>query len=150
MSTKVKPIQTGLCAFGMSGRVFHAPFLDCLPEFSLTAVVERHQKTAANYYPQIRSYNSVEEMLANDSLSLIIVNTPNATHFDYTKRALLASKHVVVEKPFTATVKQAKELIDLSKVQNKLLAVYQNRRWDSDFLAVKKVVENNSLGKLIE
>lgn len=144
------PIRTGLCAFGMSGKVFHAPFLHCMPEFELTAVVERHEKKAKDDYPEIHSYSSVEEMLTDKSIELIVVNTPNVTHFEYVKMALMADKHVIVEKPITATPEQAEELVKLAEKQNRFLCVYQNRRWDSDFMTVKEVIDKNLLGDLIE
>lgn len=150
MSNNSHPIRTGLCAFGMSGKVFHAPFLHCMPEFELTAVVERHDKKAKADYPGIRSYSSVEEILTDNSIELIVVNTPNTTHFEYAKMALLAGKQVVVEKPFAATSEQAEELIKIAKEQKRFLCVYQNRRWDSDFLTAKEVIEKKLLGELIE
>ncbi len=145
-----KKIKTGICSYGMSGRVFHAPFLDCMEEFDLAAVVERHQKKAQERYPEIHSFNSVAEMLADDSLELIVVNTPNVTHYEYVKQALQAGKNVVVEKPFTATYQQAADLVNRAEEAGKMLVVYQNRRWDSDFQVVKQVIENKRLGKLIE
>lgn len=150
MSTEINPIKVGLCAYGMSGRVFHAPFLHHLREFKLEAVVERHQKRAIQSYPSVRSHDSMEELFEEDDLELIVVNTPNVTHYDFVKKALEAHKHVVVEKPFTATVNQAEELIELSKKVNKSLTVFQNRRWDSDFLSVQEVLKQKKLGELIE
>lgn len=150
MSEKIKPIRTGLCAFGMSGKVFHAPFLSCLPMFELGAVVERHQKNAASLYPGVISYDDVDALLADNSLELVVVNTPNTTHYDYVKKALQASKHVIVEKPFTATVAQAEELIKLAEEKNRFLIVFQNRRWDSDFRTVQEVIKKGLLGDLIE
>lgn len=144
------PIRAGLCAFGMSGKVFHAPFLHCMPEFELAAVVERHNKKASAIYPEINSYPSVEAMLTDNSIELIIVNTPNITHYLYAKMALLAGRHVIAEKPFAATSAQAKELVQLAESQKRFLCVYQNRRWDSDFLTVKEIIEKRLLGKLIE
>jgi predicted dehydrogenase len=150
MTENIHPIRTGLCAYGMSGQVFHAPFLHCMPEFSLAAVVERHQKKAAIRYPGIHTYNSIEEMLADHSLELIVVDTPNTTHYDYAKKALEAGKHVIVEKPFAPTFSQAKELVDLAGKMQRFLTVFQNRRWDSDFLTVREVIEKKLLGTLIE
>ncbi|GAA4303208.1 Gfo/Idh/MocA family oxidoreductase [Compostibacter hankyongensis] len=134
----------------MSGQVFHAPFLNLLDEFDFRAVVERHDPKAAERYPGVRSYKSVSEMLKDPELELVIINTPNVTHYEYAREALLAGKHVVVEKPFTATVSQARELMDLAQKQQRSLIVFQNRRWDSDFQAVKQVVEKHLLGDLIE
>jgi len=143
-------INTGLLAYGMSGKVFHAPFVSTHPGFNLKAIVERNQKLAAIDYPSIISYNSIEEILADESIDLIIVNTPSYTHYDYAKQALQAGKHILVEKPFTATTEQAKELFELAKKVGKKALVYQNRRFDSGFNAVKKVIESGKLGKLVE
>ena len=144
------PIKTGLLAYGMSGRVFHAPFINTHPGFELRAVVERHEKKAAERYRDIISYSQTEELLNDNEIELIIVNTPNNTHFDLAKEALQAGKHVLIEKPIAATVAEVKELYDLGRKVNKHVMVYQNRRWDSDFLSVKKVIESGRLGELIE
>jgi scyllo-inositol 2-dehydrogenase (NADP+) len=144
------PIKTGLMAYGMSGRVFHAPFISTHPGFELRAVVERHEKKAASRYPEIISYDKIEELLNDAEIELIIINTPNNTHFDLAKQALKAGKHVLVEKPIAATVAEVKELYDLSKQVHRHPMVYQNRRWDSDFLSVKQVIESGRLGELIE
>jgi scyllo-inositol 2-dehydrogenase (NADP+) len=144
------PIKTGLMAYGMSGRVFHAPFINAHPGFELRAVVERHEKKAALRYPGIISYDQTEELLNDNEIELIIINTPNNTHFDLARQALRAGKHVLVEKPIAATVDEVGELFDISRQVNKHLMVYQNRRWDSDFLSVKEVIESGRLGELIE
>lgn len=146
----MQPIKTALCSFGMSGRLFHAPFIETLPEFELYAVWERSKKTAAEKYPSIISFDSYEALLADEAIELVIVNTPNATHFEYAKKALLAGKHVIVEKPFTVHSDQAKELQILSEETKKMLAVYHNRRFDSDFKTVKKVIDDGYLGKIVE
>src|SRR4051812_22445957 len=97
------PIKTGLLAYGMSGKVFHAPFVSTHPGFEFTAIVERNQKLANIEYPEAISYNSVEALLADENIDLVIVNTPSYTHYEYSKMALNAGKHILVEKPFTAT-----------------------------------------------
>jgi scyllo-inositol 2-dehydrogenase (NADP+) len=144
------PIVTGLLAYGMSGRVFHAPFLSTNPQFKMKAVVERNQKKMAADYPEIISYNSVEEILADAEIELIIVNTPNFTHFDFAKQALNAGKHVLIEKPAAGNVAEIKELFDTARANNRQVFCYQNRRWDSDFLSLKEVIESGRLGKLTE
>lgn len=143
-------INTGLLAYGMSGKVFHAPFIASHPGFNFHAIVERNHKLAQTDYPGIISYDSIEEILADDSIELIIINTPNYTHYEYAKLALNAGKHILIEKPFTATTTQAKELFTLAKTVGKKALVYQNRRYDSGFNAVKKVIESGNLGKLVE
>jgi len=146
----MKPINTALCSFGMSGWVFHAPFLQINPGFNFYAVWERSKNLAEQKYPGVKTYRKLEDMLADDDVELVVVNTPNYTHFDYTKKALEAGKHVVVEKPFTVTVEEGKELIELAKKQNKKLSVYQNRRYDSDYKTIKKILSQKVLGELVE
>ena len=145
-----RKINTGLLAYGMSGKVFHAPFVSTHPGFHLQAVTERNQKQATNDYPTVVSYNSIDELIADDSIELVIINTPNYTHYDYAKQALKAGKHILVEKPFTATSAQAKELFELAKSVGKKALVYQNRRYDSGFNSVKNIIESGVLGKLVE
>lgn len=137
-------------AYGMSGRIFHAPFVHLHPGFELKAVVERHNKKAAAAYPGIISYDNIDALLNDDELGLIIVNTPNYTHFDLAKRVLEAGKHVLIEKPAAASAGEVKTLYDLGRHLGKQVMVYQNRRWDSDFLALKEVIESGRLGQLIE
>jgi scyllo-inositol 2-dehydrogenase (NADP+) len=144
------PIVTGLLAYGMSGRVFHAPFLSTNPQFKMKAVVERNQKKMAEHYPDIVSYNSVEEILNDTEIELIIVNTPNFTHFDFARQALTAGKHVLIEKPASGNVAEIQELFDLSRSVGKHVFCYQNRRWDSDFLSLKEIIESGRLGRLTE
>lgn len=144
------PINTALCSFGMSGWVFHAPFIVADKRFTLYAVWERTKNLAEEKYPGVKTYRTLEEMLADDAIELVIVNTPNITHYEYAKKALLAGKHIVVEKPFTVTVKEGEELIELSKKQNKKISVYQNRRYDSDYRTIKKVLDEKLLGDLTE
>ncbi len=145
-----QPIKTGLLAFGMSGRIFHAPFIAANPAFSLDAIVERNTKKAKQFYPEIKSYDTIDELINDPTLELIIVNTPNFTHFDLAKAALQAGKHVLIEKPIAATSAEAKILFDLGRSLNREVLVYQNRRWDSDVMSVKQVLETGSLGKLVE
>jgi scyllo-inositol 2-dehydrogenase (NADP+) len=143
-------IKTALCSFGMSGWVFHAPFIHVHTGFELYAVFERTKSLAEKKYPGIKTYRTLEAMLADDAIELVIVNTPNYTHFEYAKLVLQAGKHVVIEKPFTNTVAEAKELITLAEKQYRKLSVYQNRRWDSDFKTVQKIVQQKLLGEIVE
>ena len=143
-------IKTALSSFGMSGLVFHAPFINLHPGYELYAVWERSKNLAVEKYPNIITCRSYEAMLADEAIELVIVNTPNFTHYQMAKQALLAGKHVVVEKPFTCTTTEALELIELAGTQNKILSVFQNRRWDSDFKTVQKVVSEKLLGDIVE
>jgi scyllo-inositol 2-dehydrogenase (NADP+) len=137
-------------SYGMSGRIFHAPFVSTHPGFKLKAIVERHEKKAAARYPDIVSYDTIEDLLADDEIELIVVNTPNYTHFDYAIKALNAGKHVLLEKPAAATSAEVKMMFHVAREAGLHLMLYQNRRWDSGFLSVKQVIESGRLGQLIE
>jgi scyllo-inositol 2-dehydrogenase (NADP+) len=145
-----KKINTALVGFGMSGEYFHAAFLDADPNFNLKKVVERHSSRSKHLYPYIEVVRDISVALEDEEIDLVIINTPNPLHFEMAKKALQAGKHVVVEKPFTVTSKEAEELILLAAEQKKILTVYQNRRWDGDFLTVKKIIESKMLGELVE
>ncbi len=146
----VMAIKTALCSFGMSGWVFHAPFIYLNEGFELYAVWERSKNLAVEKYPNIITYRSLEEMLADEAIELVVVNTPNKTHYEFTKKALLAGKHVVVEKPFAITTVECDELIELAAAQNKKISVYQNRRWDSEFKTLQKIIDEKLLGEIVE
>ena len=146
----MQKVKAGLLSFGMSGRVFHAPFIHEHAGFELAGSWERSKKTLNQHYPEAKSYDSLESILDDDSIHLIIVNTPTNSHFEYAKKALQANKHVVVEKAFTTTVAEAVELKSLAEERGRVLSVYQNRRWDSDFKTVKHVIDKGILGELKE
>ncbi|MFK7923872.1 MAG: Gfo/Idh/MocA family oxidoreductase [Bacteroidia bacterium] len=146
----MKPIKTALCSFGMSGKVFHAPLLDTHAGFELASVWQRTKSDAKQYYPDIKIARQLEEILADESIDLVVVNTPEPTHFPFCKAALEAGKHVVVEKAFTTTVEEADELVRLAERLNLCLSVYHNRRWDGDFLTVQKLIQEGILGRLVE
>jgi predicted dehydrogenase len=134
----------------MSGWVFHAPFINTHPGFNFYSVLERTKNLAQEKYPSVKTYRSLDEMLADASIELVVCNAPNSTHYEFARKALLAGKHVVVEKPFTIELAEAEELVALARMQQKVLSVFHNRRWDSDFKTVKKIVEDGSLGKIVE
>jgi predicted dehydrogenase len=143
-------IKVALASFGMSGKVFHAPILSRHPGFDLVKIVERTGNTLADLYPHIRTVRSFDDLPADDSLELIVVNTPDFTHYDYAMRALEAGKHVVVEKPFTQRVSEGEALIAAAADRHLTLSVFQNRRWDGDFLTVRKLIAGGLLGRLVE
>jgi predicted dehydrogenase len=143
-------IKTGICSYGMSGKLFHAPFIQSHPGYELASIVERTKNESREKYPGSKLYRSVEEMIGDSSLELIIVNTPTYTHYNYAKEALAAGKNVVVEKPFVMEVKQGEELAEMAKKKGVVLSVYQNRRYDGDYLAVKNIIQQNLLGDIRE
>ena len=143
-------IKTGLAAFGMSGQIFHAPFISTHPAFELTAIVERTKSLSKERYPSAQIVRSFDELLAMDEVELVVVNTPDNTHYVYARKALEAGKHVIVEKPFTSTCAEGESLIALARSKGLMLSVYQNRRWDSDFLTVRQILSEGKLGRLVE
>lgn len=145
----MKKIKTVLLSYGMSGKVFHAPFLTLHEGFELTGAWERTKDLIRQDYPNVKRYETLEELLADD-VELVVVNTPVDTHFEYTKQVLQAGKHALVEKAFTTTAAEAEELDALAKVKGLKLTVYQNRRWDSDLKTVKQVLESGDLGDIVE
>ena len=142
-------IKTALLSYGMSGKVFHTPFLNFHPGFELLGSWERSKKLIQIDFPEMKSYDSIDELLA-DEVDLVIVNTPVETHYEYAKKVLLSGKHAVVEKAFTTTVVQAQELAAIAKEKNVKLSVFQNRRWDSDFKTVQKIISDEVLGDIVE
>jgi scyllo-inositol 2-dehydrogenase (NADP+) len=147
-SNGVAEIKVAVIGFGLAGRVFHAPFVSAVPGLKLTSIVQRKGDEAAKAYPQVAILRSFEEALASDA-ELIVVGTPNETHYALAKQALEAGKHVVVDKPFAATSQEARTLVDLAAAKKRVLAPFQNRRWDGDFLTVRDVLEHKDLGRLV-
>lgn len=141
-------INVGLVGYGMSGSIFHAPIITKTDGLQLKAVVSSDESKVQRDYPWVKVYQDIYSLLACKEIDLVVISTPNTTHYEFTKQALMADKHVVVEKPFTVASWEADELIALACNKNRLLTVYQNRRWDGDFLTVKKIMETNVLGKV--
>lgn len=144
------PVQIALASYGMSGQVFHGPFLRVHPGFRVVKILERSKEISKTLFPEARIVTTFDQLLEDPRLEVVIVNTPDRFHYEMARQALQADKHVVVEKPFTFTSAEADELIGLAKDRQKLLTVYQNRRWDSDFLTLKQVMESGVLGQLVE
>ncbi|MCO5276552.1 MAG: Gfo/Idh/MocA family oxidoreductase [Saprospiraceae bacterium] len=146
----IKIIKVGLCAYGMSGKLFQAPFFHVHPGFSLDYIVKRSDTSPIEDYPNTSILSSVEALINQPELDLVVVNTPIQTHYHYAKEALLKGKHVLVEKPFTVSSKEAGELIDIATEKNLTLSIFQNRRWDRDYQQVKKIIQSNVLGDIHE
>jgi len=150
MTTKItEPISAGVIGYGLAGRVFHAPFIDAVPSLRLAAIVQRRGDEASAAYPGVPILRSVEDLLADSAIPLVVVATPNPTHYALAKQALQAGKHVVVDKPLTATSAEARELISLADAKGVKLFPFHNRRWDGDYLTVKQLISNGSLGRVV-
>ena len=145
MSQKI--LRVGIVGFGISAKVFHAPFVTTMKDkYELVAVLERSRSESKEKYPFIKLVRSMEELVSDRSIDLIVVTTPNETHFPYTKLSLEAGKHVVLEKPFTITTSEGMDLVNLAKRSPTILSVYQNRRYVGDFRTIKELLSKNMLG----
>ena len=142
-------IRVGLVGFGMAGRVFHAPLISSVEGLELAAVVERTTNKAAERYPGITTYRSVEELLADASIKLIVVATPNSTHFPIAMQALEAAKSVVVDKPVALHADEIVQLAGLAGGIGLHVFPFHNRRFDSDFLTIRKLIQEHSVGRLV-
>ncbi len=145
-----KSIDTAIIGFGASGRYFHAPFLHTHPNFNLKKVVERHTTESKKIYPYVEQITNYKKLLKDPGIELIVISTPNTLHFEIAKACLKANKHIIIEKPFTPTTKQADELIKLSTKYKRKIFVYHNRRWDGDFKTIQRIVDENILGDIYE
>jgi scyllo-inositol 2-dehydrogenase (NADP+) len=143
-------IKTALVSYGMSGKVFHAPLLKANGRFEVVKVMQRSSESALEVFPKAQIVRTFDELINDANIELVLVNSPDDLHYEQTKAALVAGKHVVVEKPFVQSVRQGEELITLAKERNLTLTVFQNRRWDNVFLTVQKVLKENMLGRLVE
>ena len=146
----MKIVNVGLVGFGLSGKSFIAPFLHCNPGYNLAAIRSSREQEIKELYPNVEIVQHEMELFQNPALDLIIISSPNETHFEFAKQALKHNKHVLIEKPFTISSHEAEELIVLSKEKDKVLTVFHNRRWDGDFLTVKKILNSNELGDVAE
>jgi predicted dehydrogenase len=144
-----REIGVGIVGFGLGGRVFHAPFVSAVPGLRLAAILQRQGDEAAKVYPAARIVRSFDAMIADKAVDLVVVTTPNATHFDFARQALEAGKHVVIDKPFAATSEEALKLGQLAKSKGLLAIPFHNRRWDGDFLTVKKLIAEQAVGRLV-
>lgn len=141
-------INVGIVGFGLSGRYLQAPFFLTNPRFNLVKIATS-QELPPHVFVDTQRADSIEELLEDTSIDLISVCSPSSTHVDYARRALEAGKHVLVEKPAAARPGEAAELFELARKSNKVFSVFQNRRYDSDFQTVKKVIESGILGEIL-
>jgi len=144
----MRTIQIGLLGYGLAGSTFHAPLIRTIPSLTIAAVMTSRQADVARDLPGARVVDSAAAIFTDPAIELVVVATPNASHFELARQALEAGKHVVIDKPITTSSANADALIALATRQGRLLSVYQNRRWDNDFLTVRKLVEAGRLGTI--
>jgi len=142
-------IEVGLVGFGLAGRSFHAPVIRAVPGLHLAAILQRSGAEAAEKYSDVRIVRSLDELLAMPGIRLVVIATPNETHYPFARQCLEAGRDVLVDKPFTTTLEEAKSLVDIAKKNGRLLTVYQNRRYDGDFQAIRQLVAAGTLGGVV-
>ena len=142
-------VEVGLVGFGLAGRAFHAPVIRAVPGLHLRAILQRKGTEAAENYPDVSIVRSMDELLAIPEIRLVVIATPNETHFPFAMQCLEAGRDVVVDKPFTTTLKEAVSLVEYAKKAKRLLTVYQNRRYDGDFQAIRQLVAGGVLGRIV-
>src|SRR6267143_2522014 len=142
-------IEVGLVGFGLAGRAFHAPVIRGVPGLRLAAIVQRSGTEAAEKYPDIRIVRSLDELLSMAEIRLVVIATPNDTHYPFARQCLAAGRDVVVDKPFTTALAEAVALVQFAQQSGRLLTVYQNRRYDGDFQAIRQLVAGGALGRIV-
>lgn len=144
-----REIGVGLIGFGLAGRAFHAPVIRAVPGLKLLAILQRSGSEAAETYPDVRLVRSLDELLAIREIRLVVIATPNDSHAELAKRCLAAGREVVIDKPFATTVQEAVSVAQFAREHKRLITVYQNRRFDSDFGLVQNLLAQGRLGRIV-
>ncbi|MCM3781841.1 oxidoreductase [Neobacillus mesonae] len=145
-----RSIRVGLVGYGFAARTFHAPVISSVQGLELAAIVQRSGSSCLNEYPNVKVIKQADELYSDPEIDLVVITTPSTNHYAIAKAALLAGKHVVVEKPFTTTTEEADELISIAEQNKLILSVFHNRRWDGDFLTLQQVIQRNLVGETTE
>ncbi|MXV44420.1 oxidoreductase [Saccharibacter sp. 17.LH.SD] len=140
--------RVGLIGYGFVGKTFHAPLIQSVPELQLVAVSSRDASKVHADLPHVTVYDTPERLIDDETIDLVVLATPNVTHAPLAKEAMRKGKHVVVDKPFTLDLKEARELLSAARETKRLLSVFQNRRWDSDYLTIKQALQQNLVGEV--
>lgn len=149
----MKIINVAIIGYGLSGRIFHSAIINSIGKYKICRIVSTdssRREEALNDNPQALLTDDAMDVFEDNSIDLVVISTPNTSHLDLAKEAMLSGKHVVVEKPFTVSSKEAIELIEISKQTKRILSVYQNRRFDGDFKTIKNIIKSSALGRLVE
>jgi predicted dehydrogenase len=151
MAAPGKPrLKVGLIGYGYAGKTFHAPLIAAIPALELAAVASSDAAKVHADWPGMAVLSTPAELILRDDLDLVVIATPNDTHHPLARAALLAGRHVVVDKPFTLTLEEGRELVALARRRHLVLSVFHNRRWDGDFLTLRQLVRDGTLGRVIE
>jgi predicted dehydrogenase len=139
--------NVALIGYGLAGRVFHAPMIAAVQGLKLAAIVSSRREEIEKAWPEVAIRATPQEVFDDPAIALVVVATPNTSHFELASRALKAGKHVVIDKPFALSTEEARRLMLLAK--GRILSVFHNRRWDSDFLTVKRLMGEGVLGEVV-
>jgi scyllo-inositol 2-dehydrogenase (NADP+) len=142
-------INVGLIGFGLAGRAFHAQVISRVPGMRLAAILQRKGDEAAAAYPEAKIVRSLDELLALPEIQLVVIASPNETHAPFARAAMAAGRDVVVDKPFTTSYAEAVDLVNFAEKSGRFLTVYQNRRYDGDFQAIRELVAAGALGRVV-
>ncbi len=145
--SKMKTINIALIGYGFVGKTFHAPLIQSVDGLTLAVVSSRDEEKVKRDLPDVQVVATPEEAITHPDIDLVVIASPNATHAPLATLALNAGKHVVVDKPFTLDMQEARDLIALAEEKQLLLSVFHNRRWDSDFLGIKDVITQGTSGR---
>ncbi|RSL90962.1 hypothetical protein CEP51_000514 [Fusarium floridanum] len=147
------PLRVAVVGYGLAAKVFHIPFIQASPLLELHIIVQRKptkESSAPDDHPSVAHHTTLDPVLQDPAVDLVVITTPPDSHFNLSKLCLQAGKHILVEKPFVPTVEEADQLIRIARENKRLICVYQNRRWDSDFLTVKRLIEDDIFGRIYE
>ncbi len=148
MNPSSAPVRAGVIGYGYAGKTFHVPLLQATPGIELVAVGSRQTENVKQALPQVDVISEPSTLFARDDIDLVVIATPNDTHAPLVAEALRAGKHVVVDKPFALDLCEARALAALADASGRVLSVFQNRRWDSDFLAVTRAIADGEIGRV--
>ena len=143
-------LNVALVGYGFVGKVFHAPLIHATPGLRLHAVVSREATKVYRDWPDAVVVADPLMAFADPAVDVVVIASPNASHAPLAMAALGEGKHVVVDKPFTVTLQEARDVVAAASRAGRLVSVFQNRRWDADFLTVRRLVESGALGRIAE
>lgn len=143
------PLKVALIGYGNAARIFHAPLISGVPGLRLAVVCSSKPAAVQADWPGVAVVATPEQAFADPAIDLVVIATGNESHYPLAKDALLAGKHVVVDKPCTVTLAQTQDLLQTAEAQGRVLTVFQNRRWDADFLALRQVLDSGVLGRIV-
>ncbi len=143
-------LQVGLIGYGLAGSVFHAPLIQHTPGLALHAIVSSQRDRLLRTFTDVHVHAQVDDLLADPAIDAVVIATPNEQHAPLALAALQAGKHVLVDKPFALSTAEARSMVDAARSAERVVSVFQNRRFDADYLSLRGVLESGALGRIAE